>query len=188
MKKYWTEDFEKVRQMAKAERKLLVLEYDACIDADSVSAMTPEEFAEAKADYDKRSIQGGWIHLSADYTSPIAELEFELKKMENKQVTSIDFTVDGENYHIWGVCREKFFLQHETEEPRTWYETGSFYMAKVWEDCGEGTTAEIIEAIKAKYNEHDLDEMEVNAEFDNKVLEFSYNQVCEEQEARKKSA
>ena len=49
MKKYWRNDIDKVRAEAKAEHKLLVLEYDATADADLVSAMTREEFEAEKA-------------------------------------------------------------------------------------------------------------------------------------------
>ncbi len=66
--KYWVPDIEQARKEAQTQHKLLVLEFDAAADADLVSAMTPEEFAEAKAEYDRRGSYAGWIVVSQDYT------------------------------------------------------------------------------------------------------------------------
>ena len=87
MNRYWRDDIEKARSEAKAEHKLLVLEYDAALDGDFVSAMTPEEFEAENAKYQKRGIYGGWITVSEDYTQNPAEVE-EKKAEETVTVKS----------------------------------------------------------------------------------------------------
>lgn len=78
MNKFWRDDIEKARSEAKAENKFLVLEYDAALDGDFVSAMTPEEFEAEKAKYQKRGIYGGWITVSEDYTQKSADTKEEM--------------------------------------------------------------------------------------------------------------
>lgn len=97
--RYWKEDIEKARAEAVAGHKLLVLEFDAAADADLVSAMTPEQFAKAKADYDKRSVYGGWITISEDYTNeavePAAEPTEAPAETETCTALAVPFDLDA---------------------------------------------------------------------------------------------
>ena len=104
--------------------------------------------------------------------------------MERKHRTSIDITLGDDAYHIYGVLQEKFNVQQKVEVYKTWYETGSTYKADTWEEVGDGTTEEIIEALKAEYNVYDLAEMKVNALFDQKVLDYCYDQRMKELEGK----
>lgn len=66
VRKYWRDDINKVREIARKEHKLLVLEYDAGLDGDFVMALTPEEYEEEAAEY--KNCMAGWITISEDYT------------------------------------------------------------------------------------------------------------------------
>ncbi len=67
IRRFWPEDKEKAIELARAEKKLLCLEYQAIHDADSYIAVTPEEYAEAASRY-KENIYAGWIAIIADYS------------------------------------------------------------------------------------------------------------------------
>lgn len=96
--KYWREDVEKARAEAKAGHKLLVLEYDASLDADLCSAMTPAEFDKAKAtQYDNS--HAGWIAVKEDYTQKcMKEYVFEeLGYFTESQCKAIKKCLQGES-------------------------------------------------------------------------------------------
>ena len=174
MTSLWIEDYDKVARIAKAERKLLVTEYDATIDSDIVSAMSPDEFSAAKAKYDKRSVQGGWISIAADYTSPLAELKFELNRMEKKKRTSVDFTIGGKAYHVYGVLRDRFVVQVGTQPIDTAVSSEGKYCGTEWQEIRRGNAAEIVNAVQFGYSSDELGEMSVNARYDADVLNYCY--------------
>lgn len=67
IRRFWPEEKEKAAALAREEKKLLCMEYQAIHDADSYIAVTPEEYAEAAGRY-KENVYAGWIAIIADYS------------------------------------------------------------------------------------------------------------------------
>lgn len=83
---FWPEQKEEVREIAKQERKLLAMQYDASTDCDGLMAITQEEFQKLKKEKFNNPY-AGWITIIEDYTEATGRA-WEVLEAVNKKFRS----------------------------------------------------------------------------------------------------
>ncbi len=87
-RRFWPEQKEEAKSLAVKERKLLTMEYDASLDADSLRVLTKEEYEELKGGY-YASVYAGWITVIEDHTEKTGKA-WEVLRAVNKRFRELD--------------------------------------------------------------------------------------------------
>lgn len=85
---FWPEQKNEAREIAKQERKLLVMQYDASSDCDGIMAITAERFQELKSEKFDTPYKG-WITILEDYTEGTGRA-WEVLEAVNQKFKSLD--------------------------------------------------------------------------------------------------